>query len=312
MSKILITTSSFNVDTPEVTALESAGYEVVLNPHKRRLTAEEVSALLTPDVIGMIAGVEPLTADVLNKTQGLQVISRCGAGLDSVDAQAAQQKNIKIFNTPDAPSAAVAELTIGLILSVLRSIPLQDQAIRSGEWERPMGGLLGKKTLGLIGLGRIGMRVAQIAKSFGSTVIACDPYAKETDVADLISFDTLLKESDIISLHIPYTKENHHLINKKTLSAMKEGSVLINASRGGLVDEDAAVQALQSEHLSAAAFDVFEEEPYTGPLTQIKNAVLTAHVGSYAKETRALQEAESAQNLLVGLTSDNEGIRAYG
>jgi D-3-phosphoglycerate dehydrogenase len=278
--------------------LQAAGYTVKMNPHGRRVTEDEVIELLTPDVVGMIAGVEPLTRKVLEHAKNLRVISRCGAGLDSVDLDAAQENRIIVRNTPDAPATAVAELTIGLILSALRHIPFQDQAIRKSGWERPMGALLYQKTLGLIGYGRIGRKVGDIAQAFGANVIFYDP----ANVGS-ISLENVIQKADILSLHIPLSDENRNLINADRMAMMKKGAVLVNAARGGLVDEDACAEALKNGHLSAAAFDVFEQEPYTGVLTGINNVVLTPHVGSYAKEARAMQEAESAVNLLEELSA---------
>lgn len=302
MSKFLITTSSFNLETPEIKALEAAGYEPVLNPYKRRLSEEEVAELLTPEIVGMIAGVEPLTKSVLDGAQNLRAIARCGIGMDSVDIEAANANNIAVTNTPDAPTKAVAELAVGLMLDCLRFAPLQDRSIRAGEWVRPMGGLLGARTVGLIGFGRIGRKVAEYVRGFGAKVIAYDPYA--TGAEELVSFDELLEQADIISLHIPYSDENKHLIDEKALSKMKKGAVLINTARGGLVDEQALLSALKSEHLSAAALDVFEQEPYKGALCEIENVILTAHVGSYAKESRIEQETLAAKNLLESLNKN--------
>jgi D-3-phosphoglycerate dehydrogenase len=170
-----------------------------------------------------------------------------------------------------------------------------------------MGGLLGRRTLGIIGYGRIGRRVEAIAKSFGANVIAYDPIAtKGTTIEDV------LMKADIVTLHIPYTDQNRHIIDASRIAQMKKGAILINASRGGLVDEKAAAEALRSGHLSAAAFDVFEEEPYTGELKDLPNVVLTPHVGSYAKEARAMQEAESAANLYDQLMKLNGKVKAHG
>ena len=312
MPKVLITTSSFNTDTPEIKALEAEGYEIMLNPHKRRLSEDEIRGLLMPDIEGLIAGLEPLNRAVLEGTDTLKVISRCGTGMDNVDLNAAQERGIKVFNTPDAPTDAVAELTIGLILSVLRGIPLQDRALRNEGWERPMGGLLGARTLGLIGLGRIGSRVSEYAAGFGTKVIAYDPASKTSDVAEITDLDTVLGSADVISLHVPYNADNHHFINKHRLNAMKAGAILVNTARGGLVDEEAVAESIKSGHLSGAAFDVYEQEPYKGVLSALDNVVLSAHVGSYAKEARAKQETQAAQNLLAGLKGIEEGMKAYG
>ena len=308
MSKILITTSSFDTETEQISQLKQLGYEVVLNPFKRRLTEDEVASLMGDDVIGMIAGVEPLTRRVMDAAPNMAVISRCGIGMDSVDVEAAAEKNIEVLNTPDAPTKAVAELTIGLILDVLRGISNQDRAIRQSKWERPMGGLLGKKTLGLIGYGRIGQMVARYAEVFGARVIAHDPFSGQKT-----SFDELLSDADIVSLHIPYSRENHHIIDAQALSKMKKSAILINASRGGLVDESALYDALKTGDIAGAALDVFEDEPYTGSLTELDNIVLTAHVGSYAKEARVEQEILAAQNLLDALQKkQNQKVRSHG
>jgi len=308
MSGILITTSSFDLETPEIAKLKNAGYSIVMNPHGKRITEDQAIELLTPDIVGVIAGVEPLTEKVLTSVKGLRVISRCGAGMDSVDLKAADKLGIAVRNTPDAPAVAVAELTIGLILSALRHIPLQDASIRKGGWDRPMGGLLGRRTLGIIGYGRIGRRVEAIAKSFGANVIAFDPVS-----APGVTLEDVLMKADIVTLHIPYSDENRHIINAARIAQMKKGAILINASRGGLVDEAATADALRSGHLSAAAFDVFEEEPYTGELKDIPNVILTPHVGSYAIEARAMQEAESAANLLEELNKLKDGkVKAHG
>lgn len=312
MPGILITTSSFNLDSPAIQALRDDGYDIVMNPHARRLNESEVSALLTADIVGLIAGLEPLTRDVMTKASTLCVISRCGTGMDNVDQDAARECGISVFNTPDAPAAAVAELTVGLMLDALRGISAQDRDIRAGGWQKPAGGLLGAQTVGLIGLGRIGRRVASLVSAFGAQVLAYDPVATQAEpFITLTGVDELLVRSDIVSLHMPYTAENHHFMSAARLVSMKHGAILVNAARGGLVDEAALASALQTGVLSAAALDVFETEPYQGPLTGLPNMIMTAHAGSYAKETRALQEEEAALNLLKGLRETRKEGRAY-
>jgi len=305
MAKILITTSSFQTDLPEAKALEESGYEIILNPHGRRLSEDEVAELLQdPEIIGMIAGVEPLTAQVLSGAAHLQVISRCGTGMDSVDMNEAERLGIAVYNTPDAPVAAVSELAITLMLDALRQTSQQDRAIREGLWVRPMGRLLGAARVGLIGYGRIGRRVGEIAASFGAQIMAYDPLLKTPqDNIQLCDLDALFHEADIISLHVPYSDETRHIIDAKAINQMKKGAVVINTARGGLVDENALYEALQSGHLAAAALDVYEDEPYSGKLKDCPTAILSAHTGSYAKEAREQQEREAAANLLGGLIS---------
>jgi D-3-phosphoglycerate dehydrogenase len=300
--KILISTSSFGEhDRSPVRLLESHGFEVVFNPYKRKLKLEEVVEL-AKDCDGIIAGTEPLTEEVFEKLPHLKAISRCGAGLDNVDVGAARKHGIAVKATPDAPTQAVAELAVALILNALRRINFMDRQVRSGAWSKEMGGLLSGKTVGIIGLGRIGRRAAELLRPFGVKILASEPKPDKKWVGEnrvtLTSLEGLLKESDIVTLHIPYTEENRNLINAKRLNIMKRGAILVNTSRGGLVDEDALYQALKSEYLGGAALDAMEVEPYAGPLRELNNAILTPHIGSYALEARVQMEMEAAKNLI--------------
>jgi len=303
LKKVLITTSSYGKEDPSVIGLlNEGGYEVVLNPFGRKLTEEEVLELLRKvEPVAMIAGVEPLTAGVLGCAAGLKVISRCGIGLDNIDLDAARQKGIAVLNTPDAPTQAVAELTVGLMLAALRKIIEVDAGIRAGNWRRPIGKLLGEQTVGIVGCGRIGSMVAQLLKTFGSELIGYDPFIKEHPKITLVSLDKLLSQADIVSLHIPYNQSVHHLLNKQLINNMKNGAVLINTSRGGIIDEEALYDAVIEGRLAGACLDTFEREPYTGPLARLSQVILTPHVGSYAKEARVKMEREAAFNLLSAM-----------
>lgn len=304
MRNILISTSSFSVPGNKALAkLATAGFSIVLNPYGRRLTEHEAKELLAaPGLVGLIAGVEPLTRQVLAGAQALQVISRCGIGLDSVDLVAANEFGMLVSNTPEAPAMAVAELTLGLMLDMMRRIAHADRNIRAHAWKQLMGNLLAAQTVGIVGYGGIGQRVARLVKVFGARVLVCDNRPVEAEVGiELCDFKVLLAESDIVSLHLPYTPKNHHLLNAATLGQMKHGAMLINAARGGLVDEAALCVALKEGRLAGAALDCFENEPYDGELTQLDQVVLTAHMGSYAQESRLLMEREAADNLLQGL-----------
>jgi D-3-phosphoglycerate dehydrogenase len=305
MFRILVSTSSFNVrDNAALAALRDAGCEIVTNPHGRRLTEDEAVALLQGDVIGMVAGTEPLTRRVLEAAPALKVISRCGIGLDNVDLQAATERGIDVYNTPDAPSAAVAELALGLMLGVLRKIAEADRNIRAGKWRPLMGGLLGQRTVGVIGYGRIGRRVAGLVRAFGARVLAHDArkLPPETGV-DFCGLDELLAAADVITLHLPSGPDTLHFIGRARIAKIKPGAVLVNTSRGDLVDEAALCEALAAGRLGGAGLDTFEREPYSGPLCQLPQVVLTAHMGSYAEEARSVMEEEAARNLLDGLTA---------
>lgn len=303
MNRILITTSSFGKeDSSVLKPLQDAGYEVILSPYSRKLSEEEVlSLLLEVKPVAMIAGVEPLTARVLEGAEGLKVISRCGIGLDNVDLTTARSRGITVLSTPDGPTQAVAELSVGLMLAGLRHIVETDTAIRSGKWRRPMGRLLGEQTVGIVGCGRIGSAVAELVKPFGTKLLGYDPYINGHPIIHLVSLDELLEEADIVSLHLSYGKSTHHLIDKQLLAKMKKGGLVINASRGGIVDEEALYEAIVSGHLGGACIDTFEEEPYTGLLTKLPQVVLTSHIGSYAKEARAKMERQAVLNLLSAM-----------
>jgi len=302
VSKVLITTSSFSLGNfAQAKSLHDAGISLEMNPHGRRLSEDEVAELVATDVIAILAGLEPLTDRVLSNAKSLRVIARCGTGLDSVDLQAASRLGIDVFNTPDAPTQAVAELTIAHMLNSLRHISTTDSNMRSGKWTPTMGSLLATKTVGLIGVGRIGSAVAKLAQAFGTRVIGFDPVVSSHNSVELLSLDEVLNQADIVSLHVPINDQTHHIVNASAISRMKPGSIVVNVSRGGLIDESALHDALKSQHLSGAALDCFEDEPYSGPLLQLPGVHVTAHMGSYARETRDLMEVEASTNLVNGL-----------
>lgn len=299
---ILITTSTFGIHDPApLKRLKRAGFKAVLNPFGRRLTEGEVAGLIRESApVALIAGVEPLTAKVLTNAPGLKVIARCGVGLDSVDLEAAARLGIVVFTTPDGPADSVAELTLGAMLCLLRGLHRSDAGIRSGTWARPMGGLLSGKTVGIIGFGRVGYRVAGFLSPFGCRVQVCDarPLTSLPSGCSQVGLAELLKASNIVTLHLPFSPESRYLMNNERLQAMKKGAFLINTSRGGLVDEEALFHALDSGHLAGAALDTFEEEPYAGPLVGMETVLLTAHIGSYAREGRVRMEARAVDGVL--------------
>ncbi len=297
--KVLVTTSSFGERRNDsVDALVAAGISLVFNPFGRRLNESEARDLfLEHDPVGAVAGVEPLTDSVMASAPRLRAIARCGTGMDSVDREAAARRGIRLSNTPDAPAVAVAELTIALILCVLRRVAEADRALRSGTWKALTGGLLGARALGLVGYGRIGRRVAALARPFGGKIVAADPFVEAADVP-ILALDELLATSDVVSLH---SAGGALRLGERELALMKPGAILINTARGELVDEPSLVKALDAGHLAGAGLDVFESEPYSGPLTRFPSVVLTAHMGSYAAEARALQEREALANLVADL-----------
>jgi len=304
MRKITITTTSFGeYDKSVFDFLDKKNFKLGLNPHGRKLKREEILDLCK-DSIGIIAGTEKIDAGVLSSLPELRVISRCGTGMDNVDLEAAKHKGISVFNTPDAPTFAVTELTIGLMLDMLRKITITDKEIRNGVWHKHMGNLISGKSIGIIGFGRIGRRVAELLIPFGCVICYYDVISGISQMEikgcriDRLEMDSLLKVSDIVSIHV---SSQDQLLGRNEIGKMKKGAWLVNVSRGGVVDEEALYEALKNDHLSGAALDVFMDEPYDGPLKELNNVLLTAHIGSYAKESRIEMERQAVVNLLKGL-----------
>jgi D-3-phosphoglycerate dehydrogenase len=299
--QILISTSTFNLKNfSGLRAVNNSGIDVKLNPFNSRLTEDQVIDLLGKNSIGLIAGLEPLNEKVLQSATELKVIARVGTGLDNVDLAAAKKLGIKVLNTPDAPTSAVAELTLGHILGLLRNIARTDRQIRDNKWQGQMGSLLETKTVGVIGFGRIGQKVAKLVSAFGAKVIVYDPFMRAEDFENC-SLKELCTQSDVLTLHVPYSDKTHHIIGSEEIQAMKPGSYVVNVSRGGLVDEASLLSALESGHLAGAALDCFEQEPYFGPLSKLENVQMTAHMGTYARETRVLMEQEASLLLVKAL-----------
>ena len=307
MKKVLVALSTYGKHIPDpMERLRKEGYEIIFNPLGRKLTAEEV-VQLGKECEGILAGLEPLNKKVLSSLPSLKVISRCGIGVDNIDLSFAAQKKVQIHTTPNAPTQSVVELTLAITLDVLRKVSWADSLIRKKKWERLKGVQLAGKTVGVIGLGRIGRGVAEAFQALRADVIGFDPKPNRewctSHRVSLMDFEQVLKTSDILTLHVPKGSDGKFLIGEEEIKIMKPNSFLINLSRGGVVDEKALAKALASDRLAGAGLDVFENEPYEGPLINLKNIVLTAHMGSHAKEARAQMEREAAKNLLEGLLS---------
>ena len=300
--KIAITTSSFGkYDSRVLNPLEEKNFEYLLNPYGRKLSAEEVVEV-AKGAGGMIAGTEPLNEWVFDRLPLLKVISRCGVGMDNVDLLAAEKQGIKVFITPCGPTLPVAELTVALILDLLRKVPRMDRELRAGTWKKRMGNLLHGKRIGIVGFGRIGQKVAELLLTFGVEINYCDICTVSCSLSCYPQeFDALFAWSDIITLHVSAQTENEPIITGRQIQQMKKGAWLVNMARGGIVDEDALYAALKEGHLAGAAVDVFEKEPYNGPLSQLDNVIITPHIGSYALESRVVMEAKSVENMLRGL-----------
>jgi len=280
--------------------LESEGLKPILNPHGRPLKREEVISI-AEGCVGLIAGTERLDRGALSALKGLKVISRCGTGLENIDLDGASRLGIKVYHTPDAPSLAVAELTVGLMLDLLRKISLSDRHVRGGVWKKEMGELLSGKKVGIVGLGRVGKRLAQLLSGFGVVLGFSDIRRIEDAGERAMPLDELLAWSDIVTIHCSASRDGRPLLGERELGLMKDGAFLVNTSRGELVDERALIHCLDGGKLGGVAMDVFPHEPYAGRLREFPNTVLTAHVGSYALESRIEMEREAVRNLLDGL-----------
>jgi D-3-phosphoglycerate dehydrogenase len=287
-------------------ALTQAGFEIVSNDTGRILTFEEQKDLIK-DAYGIIAGTEKYDRDMLLGCDNLKVVTRFGVGTDNFDLATMKEMGLEVGVI--ANYNAVAEFALTHILALLKNLPRYDAAARSGAWSRFEMRELTGKTVGVVGFGRIGKRLCELLSGFGVTVLAYDPFMNEQAALERkvtpVALDTLLSQSDIVSLHLPATEETKHLINADTIAKMKDGAYLINTSRGALVDEAALLAALQSGKLSGAALDVFEKEPVTAdnPLFALPNTVLSPHCSALTYETNyngGIICAQSIINVLRG------------
>lgn len=288
--------------------LEQAGYTVVLSPAGRFPTEGELTQLL-PDCVGLLAGVEPVTAKVLESAHFLRVISRNGSGLDNIDLDAAKKLNIKVCRAESANARGVAELTIALILSLTRAIPATDARLKQGEWKRKNGIELQGRTLGLVGCGRIGQEVARLALAFDMRVLAYDPVQTGLFSPSLLfrygSLDDVLSQSDIVSLHCPPLSDGRPLVCADTIRTMKKGVYIINTARGTLLQEDDVLEAIKRGHIAGLAADAFRAEPPEElELFRHENVIATPHIGGFTKESvdRAMESA--VDNLLANLENE--------
>ncbi|MCL2601256.1 MAG: phosphoglycerate dehydrogenase [Treponema sp.] len=289
-----------------MTELKSFADSLVFNPSGKPLLQDELIPLLD-GCDGCIAGLDYYTAAVIENTDRLKVISRYGVGVDRVDLAAAKTRNVVVCNTPGANTQAVADLAFALLLSVARKVPLLDRKTRDGQWLRSSGIELYGKTLGILGLGAIGKAVARRAAGFSMNVIAFDPYM-DTQYAQAngivpADFDTVIKEANFISLHLPLTEGTKRIISADAMRTMKKGAVIVNTARGGLIDEVAAYDFLASGHLGGMGLDVYEEEPpVKSPLFELENVVLTPHTSAHTVEATEAMAFMAVQNLIEVLS----------
>ena len=247
-----------------------------------------------------------VSARVMDASPALRVISKHGTGIDTIDSQAAQQRGIAVKAAVGANAPAVAEHTWALIMACAKNVVGLDRRMREGHWDKSTHKSLELqgRTLGLVGFGAIGRRVAAVAAALGMPVLAYDPYAKEAAPGvQLVDLDTLYARSDVLSLHCPLTAENKHMINAQSLARMKDGTILVNTARGGLIDEAALIAALNSGKLRAAGLDSFEKEPFAAPhpLQDVGNAILSPHIGGVTSDAYIAMGTGAARNILAVL-----------
>jgi len=296
--KVLIGPSTFGAENrAPLDRLLEFNCNIIENPFKRKLTKSELKEILSEDVAGLIAGLEPLDREVLTHSH-LKVVSRCGAGLSNVDLQAAQELGILVFNTPYGPTQAVAELMIGCLLSLIRQVPQMDRALHRGRWDKRIGRQLKGMRVLIIGYGRIGKVVGNLLEALEVEVLVSDPaYCRTEGGPESVNLHEGLPRADVITLHC---SGEELLLSHREFSLMKPGVFLLNAARGGLIDEAALQHALDSGQVAGAWIDTFDREPYEGPLTHYEQVVLTPHIGSYTYEGRLQMELDAVHNLLQG------------
>ena len=305
--KVYISTSSFgSVNTMPLTLLKDAGHQVTLNPHGRKLTADEIYDYAN-DHDALIAGTEDL-GKLVNNTNSIKIISRVGIGLNSVPLNDCKNKNIKVTYTPDSVTKAVAELTLSFMLNLQRNVSVADHDIHNGSWRKIMGYSLSESTIGILGFGRIANELIKLLMPFNVKSILINDIVEQKEKVvmfresglnmEQVDINRLLEESNIITIHLPGGSDTVDLISDSKLSLMKKDAVLINTSRGDIINEESLYYALKNNQIRAAALDVFKDEPYAGKLSELDNIILTPHIGSYTSKCRGSMELEAAEDVI--------------
>jgi D-3-phosphoglycerate dehydrogenase len=303
--RVLVTSTSFNkVDPLPRERLIQSGCEIVENPFGRPLKEEELIPLLK-EVDGIVAGLDEYSRKAILSTNRLKVISRYGVGVDNIDLEAAKERGILVVNTPEVNTQAVADLTFGLILAVCRKIPKAHFSTQKGNWGRLIGRGVYKKSLGIIGLGRIGKAVAERARGFSMEILAYDIKIQEAPGIRFLPLEELLATGDFITLHCDLNPGSKGIIGAEELVLMKKTAFLINTARGGLIDENALYQALRDWKIAGAALDAFQDEPpVNSPLLTLDNIITTPHIGSYTHEALLEMGLIAVDNLIHNLDKE--------
>jgi D-3-phosphoglycerate dehydrogenase len=289
---------------------ERGGFSVDV---KEGMSEQQLKEVIVDCDAIVVRSATKVTKDVISSAKRLRVIARGGVGLDNIDVEEAKRRGIEVINTRAASSVSVAELTIGLMISSCRDIPLADSSLRQGKWEKKklMGIELMGKTLGILGIGNIGFEVARRAASFGMKLVGYDPAfidqiperIKSCGI-EMVGFEQLLKSSDFITLHLPLLPETRHLIGRREFEMMKDGVTIINCARGGIIDEDALLHYLKVGKVRRACLDVYEVEPPVGnPLLKEYRVIATPHIGAATVEGQSRIGIEIAEMLIQKLKS---------
>jgi len=273
--------------------LQKNGLKITYEPE---ITPDQIKEKISNFDIVVVRSRTKITKEMIDRATQCKIIARVGVGLDNIDVDAAKAKGIRVINAVEGAMNAVAELVLGLMLSLAREIPRADREIRNGNWLKKelMGSELSGKYLGIVGLGNIGKRLAKLARGLNMNIIGFDVMPIADDFARDVGLikadiDTLLSSADYISFHVPLTETTHHLVNSKRISTMKKTAYIINTSRGEIIDEDALYNALKEGKIAGAALDVFEKEPAVGnKLTTLPNVVCTPHIAAQTKDARTL------------------------
>ena len=307
-SRIFVALSTFaqQCDAP-LSLLKDSGYPFKINPLGKRLSRDELIEL-GGDCEGVIAGLEPYDDYVLENMPKLRCISRCGVGIDNISLPIARKKGIQIRNTPEVVVQPVAELTVAMIFDLLKKLTVHTQLLKSKKWEKRTGGLLQGRKAGILGLGKIGKKVAETLKVLEADVygtdLAADRSWAQSFGVKVVPLEELLRICDILSIHLSSVDHHPFQLAQKQIAMMKKGAMVVNVARGIFVDEKALYDALKEGRLAGAALDVFSEEPYAGPLCELDNVVLTPHVATLTEESRGQMEFEATKNLIDFLSQN--------
>ncbi len=299
MLKILVSNIAFGEAYPEALNILGKQAEIYLNEKSDRYSEEEFIDLIKDKDI-LIAGTEKITKPIIQAAKKLKLIARVGSGIDNIDLEAANKKNISICYTPDAPSISIPEFTLALVLNLIKGISFSDRNMHANIWHRTFGRNLSEFVIGIFGCGKIGKELVKLLRTMYKDIklYFYDPYIESIEGAEKVNFEQLIKLSDIVSIHAPLTKDTQNLFDRTVLFSFKKGTYLINTARGSIVDEEALYEALQQKHLAGAALDVFSVEPYYGALNNLDNCILTSHIGSMNTQVRALMEQQVIEDVM--------------